>query len=310
MADLLGIGTLASGMYNGTVNLGLGIGNIVSEQYTNEQNREMQLKINRENAALARELNEKNRQYELEDQKYLAEREDTALRRRAAELEALGINPIMAGLAGNAGAQSQMVGARNTSNMIAAEAPVATNAFAAGTDFLRNINPIQTMLDTYKTMKEIKKIEEDTKGSKTGNEGKRLDNMQKTIELEYAQDKAEQELIEKINQNQSLEQAIKTATRQYELMMTEEQRRQAEHIMEQQLKEQEKRIKEYEQQLNQAKDEREKQELEQEIKEFKVNTGIKIIDSIGNFVVKGAEYGLELYDRHIRRRDRNNRRYR
>lgn len=310
MADLFGIGTLASGMYNGTVNLGLGIGNIVSEQYTNEQNIKAQKEINEQNIALARELNEKNRQYELEDQAYLAQREDTALRRKAAELEALGINPIMAGLAGGQGAQSQMVGARNTSNMIAAEAPQATNAFAAGAEYLKNTNPFREILENKKTLTEIEKLKEDTKGSKTGNEGKRLDNMQKTIELEYAQDKAEQELIEKINQNQSLEQAIKTATRQYELMMNAEERAKANHIIEQQLKEQEKRIREYEQQLNQAKDEREKQELEQEIKEFKVNTGIKIIDSIGNFVVKGAEYGLELYDRHIRKRDRNNRRYR
>lgn len=309
MADLFGIGTIASGMYNGTVNLGLGIGNIVSEQYTNEQNREMQLKINRENAALARELNEKNRQYELEDQKYLAQREDTALRRKAAELEALGINPIMAGLAGGQGAQSQMVGARNTSNMIAAEAPQATNAFAAGAEYLKNTNPFNEILANKKTLTEIEKIKADTKGSKTDNEGKRLDNLHKMIELDYAQERAEEELKEKINQNESLEQALKTATRQYELMMTEEQRRQAEHIMEQQLKEQEKKIREYEQKINQAKDEREQAELEQEMKEFKFETGIKIIDGIGNFVIKGAEFGLELYDRHVRRRDKNNRRY-
>ena len=309
MADLLGIGTIASGLYNGTVNLGLGIGNIVSEQYTNEQNREMQLKINRENAALTRELNEKNRQYELEDQAYLAQREDTALQRKAAELEALGINPIMAGLAGGQGAQSQMVGARNTSNMIAAEAPQATNAFAAGAEFLKNTNPFTEILANKRLLSEIKKNEADTNDTKTGTEGKRLDNISKMIELDYAQDRAEQELKEKINQNQSLEQAIKTATRQYEYMMNAEERAKANHIIEQQLKEQEKKIREYEQKINQAKDEREQAELEQEIKEFKVNTGIKIIDSIGNFVVKGAEYGLELYDRHIRRRDRNNRRY-
>lgn len=232
MADLFGIGTMTSGLYNGTVNLGLGIGNIVSQSYTDEQNREMQLKINRENAALARELNEKNRQYELEDQAYLAQREDTALRRKAAELEALGINPIMAGLAGGQGAQSQMVGARNTSNMIAAEAPQMSNAFAAGAEYLGNTNPLDKMLDSQRKIAEIENINADTDAKKSGKKGTDLDNTRKEVENEYIRDKIKNEIQGMELNNKNMQQVTKNLMAEYGYRMNQEQREKAWHDIE------------------------------------------------------------------------------
>lgn len=287
-------------LFNTAVNVGMNWYNQRKEQQMNQYNWEMQ-----------KQINQQNRDWELEDQAYLAQREDTAIQRRAQDMLKAGINPLLAG--GTGGAESGLQGTRNTAGFTPGKFtplpnPIDTSGFR--TPLFSGEDPIDGVLEKERKIAEIENINADTDAKKAGKRGTDLDNIRKEVENEYVRENAIEELKKQVNENSNLEQAIKTATREYDYMLNAEERAKANHIIEQQLKEQEKRIKEYEQQLNQAKDEREKQELEQEMKEFKVNTGIKIIDSIGNFAVKAGEYGLELYDRHVRRRDRNNRRYR
>lgn len=207
-------------LINGTNQLGLGIANTIVGYNTNKENQEMQLKINRENAQLARELNEKNRQYELEDQKYLAGREDSAIQRKAADMEAAGINPLMAAGGAGGGAASGLPSARNTSNMIAGVAPQSTNPIDTESFSRASTAMTDGFLEARKKIAEIKNIEK-------GTEGKDLDNVAKNIENKYREEQIRLDIEKTTNGNALNKQQTENLIQTHMINASQEQRNKA-----------------------------------------------------------------------------------
>lgn len=207
----------AASLINGTNMFGLGVANTIVGYNQNKENQEMQLKINKENADLARELNEKNRQYELEDQAYLASREDTAIQRKAEDMKKAGINPLMAAGGAGGGSPSGLQSARNTSNMIAGIAPQSQNPIDVET-FARASEAMTTgFLEARKKIAEIKDIEK-------GTESKNLDNIAKRIENSYKEEQIKLELAKTTKGNALTQQQTKNLVQTYMTNATQEQR--------------------------------------------------------------------------------------
>jgi uncharacterized protein YeaC (DUF1315 family) len=209
-----------SSLINGTNQFGLGIANTIVGYNMNKENQDMQLKINRENAQLARELNEKNRQYELEDQAYLAGREDSAIQRKAADLAAAGINPLMAAGGAGGGTASGLPSARNTSNMIAGVAPQSTNpidteSFSKASEAITN-----GFLEARKKVAEIKNIEK-------GTEGKDLENIGKEIENRYKEEQIRLDLEKTTKGNALTKQQTENLIQTHMVNASQEQRNKA-----------------------------------------------------------------------------------
>lgn len=219
MSDFFGVGTLASGLFNGTVNLANGIMSNAFSWHNNEQNIKAQKEINEQNINFAREMNQTNRQYALEDQARLEAREDNAIQRKAADMYEAGINPLLAAEGG--GASATMAPQQSTSTMPELTAPQSDFRYTP-VNFGEKFNPIEDILNIKKTQAELKKAGLES-------EGEELDNAQKMIELEYAEERIQQSIEESKQRGYSIEVTTQKAIQDTMLDLSAEQRAQVEH---------------------------------------------------------------------------------
>lgn len=210
MGDLFGIGQ----MIQSTNELGLGIAGLVQSGVAHKENNELQQKLAREAADIQREFMYTQRQWQKEDQKYQAEREDSAIQRRAADLKAAGINPLIAGGTGGE-AGSQVASGGNS----ASAPPVAqTEAIDLGERIGQLGSDINTTIrEAAETIANIKKLKEETQGTS-------LENDAKEIENRYREKILKTELTEKLLNNSNLRQAGREALQRYIHNANEEER--------------------------------------------------------------------------------------
>ncbi len=113
-------------------------------------------------------MNKKNREFAARENEIMRKREDTAVQRRAADLKAAGINPMLAGLGQGAQATAGQV--------IAGEAPqIDTSQIIAG---------IQTALQSKMTNAQVKNLEADTQKKQAEKENIKRQGDQRDRELD------------------------------------------------------------------------------------------------------------------------------
>lgn len=211
MGDLFGIGQLAQA----TNELGLGIAGLVQSGVARKENNELQQRLSEKSIDAAREFMYTQREWQKEDQKYQAQREDSAIQRRAADLKAAGINPLIAGgTGGEAGAQVASGG-----NSASAPPIPHTEAIDIGERIGQLGSSINTTVrEAAKTIEDIKKLKEETRGTS-------LENDAKEIENRYRERILKTELTEKLLNNSNLRQTGREALQRYTYNANEEQRK-------------------------------------------------------------------------------------
>lgn len=247
-------------LFNTAVNVGMNWYNQRKEQQMNQYNWEMQ-----------KEINQQNRDWELEDQAYLAQREDTAIQRRAKDLQEAGINPLLAG--GIGGADSGLQGTRNTSGFTPGKFtplpnPLDTSGFR--TPLLAGDDPIDGILDKFEQLERIKSI-------KSGTKGKDLENIEKEITNQYLNEKITKEL-EQMSAGTSLtKEQQKKLVQEYGFRASQEEREKALHTLEIKSKELENDLKKLEQDRVKLQNKGIEQNQQQEQQEFEMRKQDRIL---------------------------------
>ena len=231
------------------------------------------------------QLNEQNREYELEDREYLAEREDTAVQRRAEDLQKAGINPMLAGL-GNA--SSAMPATRNTSSVAPPIAGIIGDLISsgmggvAGTVNQVGMKQLEHELDEEERLARIDKLRSETEGIDEETRRKAYENAKNRIELETYKEQKIAELQNTKITNEHLEQAKKESIARVEASLNQEQREKLKFEMEKTTREIEDEIRREELKFKQHENEMteiEKQQEEARLEALKQNKVVQIIDT-------------------------------
>jgi len=120
--EIVGIAGFIGSIISGIAGLGEAGINSATQNSTNKANQQMNTANNESNQLINRETNEANRKnyeesraWQKDENNIMRSREDNAIQRRAQDLEKAGINPLMAGGVGGAGASAgQIVQQANT----------------------------------------------------------------------------------------------------------------------------------------------------------------------------------------------------
>ena len=233
----------------------------------------------------AEQLNEKNREYELEDREYLAEREDTAVQRRAEDLQKAGINPMLAGLGG---ASSARPATRNTSSVTPPIAGIIGDMISSGMNGVAGtvnqvgMKQLDYTLDEEERLARIDKLRSETEGIDEETRKKAYENAKNRIELETYKEQKLAELQNTKITNEHLEQAKKESIARVEASLNQEQREKLRLEMEKATKEIEDEIKKEELKYKQHENEMteiEKQQEEARLEALKQNKVVQIIDT-------------------------------
>ncbi len=147
----------AAALQDSFANIGFGIANAVTNQQQYQQNREDAFQMAEDARNFQKEMTQQNRNWQLEDQIKAIQLANTETQRKAKDLQAAGINPLMAGGMGGATVTPPSGGNNASAPMGSAASPQP-----AGWDKLIGINAGKQFIEGLKTLAEVGKTESET----------------------------------------------------------------------------------------------------------------------------------------------------
>lgn len=242
--DLFGVGSLVSGIANMAGQLGSTGINAATNSAINEAQIKMQKQIAADQIKAQREFNQMQidaqtawnqqaRDWQLEDRDYVAGREDSEAQRRAKDLEAAGINPLLAGndtLAGTG--MPGIAGGTGPAMGHAQPQPAQAAALRATNVNLQLGEAFEKIADAAASAKERAAKLANTEAETGLKQSETIKKEQETRELEienqYKEQQVELQLQKAVLENTSLETTVKQIVQKMGLDLSRNEREQAE----------------------------------------------------------------------------------